>query len=312
MNTSLRHENDILHSKCSEARQTSERATMHLEFVRKQLDATRTELEKIRNENLRMRDEYSRSALDAQIQASAYKEENERLQHKISECEGLVSTLRKDLADREATLGPLQERVRDLEAKAKTQQDTLKIVEQTRQQWTQWTNHMLSKNNRIDPADFQRCKDECDKLKTQLQENEALKSTFEAQVKQAEADQVKLTAQLKEANQKVSKLQNIATNLKAKWKAAEEQAKHAVKPEAESSNAETSGDEKYQKLLAEKNQIQANLNHRIAAHTDLQKKHKDLMAKAREFVADKRLLNIKVVPRNSTSCENSCSNRRMN
>ncbi|KAG2227391.1 hypothetical protein INT45_004347 [Circinella minor] len=275
VNASLRHENDVLHGQYNDVREESERSTLHLEFVRKQLEARRIELEKVREENLRMGDEYSQSTIDAQHQASTYKENNERLQHKVTEFETLIKTLQKDLGEKESEVGPLKARLQELESKSKMYENTMKVVEQTRNQWSTWTSQMLSKSNQIDPAEFQRIKDECDNLKKVTETANKSKNEVEVEVK-------KLQKELEQSKHNIQKFQTVAAGFKRRYEQVDAQLKE------EKAKIKTSGDnavvEKLQKDLDEKT---TQLQQRIKAHESLQKKHQELLNKSREIIERK-------------------------
>ncbi|KAI9496982.1 hypothetical protein BDB00DRAFT_806288 [Zychaea mexicana] len=303
---SVRQKNEILQRQYKAAISKTDQLRSDLQFTQKQVAAFKAQVEAVRAQNVEIESKCQEATRKAQDEAVVYKENNTQLRTTIADLRSQVCTLEKQATESKAAVQPLTDKVATLEAQIKAHTETIETLEKSKQEWDTRTAQIMSKYNKLDPAEVEAAKQERDAMKAQIEPLEKAKTEAEAKLKTLEEQKTALEKELEETKTKVTRFQNAALNFKKRMEQAQEQLKNtAASPAPASAPASPapagSGnaaddeekkalEEKLQKAISEKEQAETNLAQRVNLHTELQGKHKGLLERTRAILAEKNTL----------------------
>ena len=221
--TYLRREKDIVDVQYQLSTQEAKRLRQQLEFAQSQLDETRLKLDQQR----RAEADAERNALshnklmDTLNELNLFRESSVTLRAEAKQATQALSEKSKRVEELEGELQTLNARVAELENLVELREGELKLSQEDRDHWQQRTQNILSKYDRVDPAELEALKEnitslesERDQARSELNEavaeREQAKAELQAQIdgqqvaiKESNADlRSRLSTQFKEVVQK--------------------------------------------------------------------------------------------------------------
>lgn len=180
----LRREKEIVDVQYHLSTQEQKRLRQQLDFTQSQLDDTRLKL-----------DQQRRTEADTERNAMSHKKLMETLNELNLHRESSV-TLRAEskraihaLAEKTqrveeliAQLEPLQTRIAELENLSEMRDGEMKLLQEDRDHWQQRTQNILSKYDRVDPAELEALKEKVTSLESERDEAVASRDDLQAQV----------------------------------------------------------------------------------------------------------------------------------
>ena len=161
----LRREKEIVDVQYELSLQESRRLKQQLEHTVSELNETRLRLEQ---ERQRQQGQQSYSKLAEAInQLNIFRESNETLRNETRQAQGQLAEKVKRVDELTAQIEPLRASVVDLENQQETSQGEIKLLQEDRDRWQKRNQDILSKYDRVDPAEMQELKE---KLSTLEQE----------------------------------------------------------------------------------------------------------------------------------------------
>ncbi|TIA69826.1 hypothetical protein E3P92_03366 [Wallemia ichthyophaga] len=184
----LRNEREYIDLQLSLAKQENTRFKTQLERLNESLDETRALLTEERNKNARgdvsaVQHQELLSKID---QLNLLRESNSTLRFESHRNRNKVLELETALQASQNVIQPIEETIRNLQAELSVSKKEVEHWKEDAERWQKRNQQILSKYERIDPAELQKYKDDAEKLTTSL-------------------DQVK--KELEESNTKVHKLE---------------------------------------------------------------------------------------------------------
>ena len=243
----LRQEKEIIEVRHHMTSSDLERTKRQLESTQSQLDETRLKL-----------DQVQRSAIDVEKNNMSHNKLMETLNELNLHRESAV-TLRAEKKQAEDTLRqrnervemleqeliPLKSRIVELEHLIELKQGEMELLQKDRDGWQQRTQNILSKYDRVDPAELEEMKNRCSELEKARNEAISAQSTLQTQIdgfpeaiEAAKAEQkTRLTEQFKSRDRVMRERRE---QLQAELTSKTEELQAALTREAEAKAAESS------------------------------------------------------------------------
>ncbi|KAM5539450.1 hypothetical protein V8D89_006902 [Ganoderma adspersum] len=199
--TYLCKEKEIIELQLELGKQENTRFKTQVDHLSQSLEETRQALseERERAAQAAVSEEQHSQLAEKINQVAILRESNATLR---SDCEKYMKRARHleaELREVTAQLEPTKEKVRIAQAEVEAKDQQIKLLEDESRRWQERNAQLLSKYDRIDPAEVQSLKDEITQLQTQ---NLELKTAAEQQAADTAAQQFKL-GQLEEMNTKL-------------------------------------------------------------------------------------------------------------
>ncbi|OSD07459.1 hypothetical protein PYCCODRAFT_1456277 [Trametes coccinea BRFM310] len=211
--TYLRKEKEIIELQLELSKQENTRLKTQVDHLSQNLDETRRALSEERERAVQAAaSEAQHSQLAEKInQVAILRESNATLR---SDCDAYAKRARQlDIELRQVTaeLEPTKEQLRVAQAEIEAKEQQIKLLEDESRRWQERNAQLLTKYDRIDPAEVQSLKDEISQLQARNAELEAIVEQQKAEI----ASQQQRLLQLEEAHTKLKTL-NRENNQKAK------------------------------------------------------------------------------------------------
>ncbi|PIL22755.1 transporter [Ganoderma sinense ZZ0214-1] len=199
--TYLRKEKEIIELQLELGKQENTRLKTQVDHLSQNLDETRQALseERERAAQAAVSEEQHSQLAEKINQVAILRESNATLRSDCDKYTKRARRLEAELREVTAQLEPTKEQVRIAQAEVEAKDEQIKMLENESRRWQERNAQLLSKYDRIDPAEVQSLKDEIAQLQTQ---NLELKAAAEQQAIDTAAQQLKLR-QLEEMNTKL-------------------------------------------------------------------------------------------------------------
>ncbi|KAF2153514.1 hypothetical protein K461DRAFT_141426 [Myriangium duriaei CBS 260.36] len=197
----LRREKEIVDVQYELAQQESKRTKQQLDYVQSQLDETRFKL----NEERRQRTDQEANAtshsklLETINELNLYRESSATLRQESRQAQAKLEERIKEVEGLTQQILPLQTRIRETENELETKEGELKLLQDDRDRWRERTQNIISKYDRVDPAEIESMKTKITELET---EREQLQG-YPAQVQQVQQAQEEAQKKWQEARVKL-------------------------------------------------------------------------------------------------------------
>ncbi|GAN03228.1 hypothetical protein MAM1_0036d02680 [Mucor ambiguus] len=290
-NTTLRIEKDASELNYQTERNKRRRAESEMEAIKTQVATLRADIARLREENKSLLEKSSSGALDDKMQYEAFKSQNQLLMMENSQLRETKQKALMEQAKMEAQISPLELKVSSLEAELTQAKSEVEILEKSQKEWTARSAKLLSKYNRIDPAEIESVKAELETTKKELEttrseletlktEKSSVESTVEelqAKIKSNESDRASLV-------QKANERGRMAFELRKKLQATTQKLEEATKS-TDASN-DTASKAEVTKLTQEKEALETQVKDLTTKSTRereaLETQIKDLNAKLQD------------------------------
>jgi nucleoprotein TPR len=180
----LRREKDIVDVQYSLSTQEAKSLRQKLDFTQSQLDETRLKLDQQRRtEADTERNAISHKKLmDTLNELNLYRESSVTLRGESKRAIDALAEKTRRVDELVAQLEPLQIRIAELENSAEMSAGEMKLLQEDRDHWQQRTQNILSKYDRIDPAELESLKEKVTSVEAERDELLAARNDLQAQV----------------------------------------------------------------------------------------------------------------------------------
>jgi nucleoprotein TPR len=221
LNAFLRREKEIVEVQYELKLQESKRLQQQLEYTQSQLDESRLKLDQER----RVHADGGRSALahkdlmEKLNELNLFRESSITLRNEANQARAQLGEKTKRVEELLEQIQPLENKIRELEHGKETTDGEMRLLQEDRDRWQKRTQDIISKYDRIDPAEMEQLKETIESLRTerdtlleekqpvqdQIQGLEAEKATWQ-QSRQRLIDQAKERSriQTKEKNDRTA------------------------------------------------------------------------------------------------------------
>lgn len=216
----LRREKEIVDVQYHLSTQEQKRLRQQLDFTQSQLDDTRIKLDQQRRtEADTERNAMSHTKLMETLnELNLYRESSVTLRGENKRAIDALAEKTRRIEDLAAQLEPLQTRIAELENLSEMRDGEMKLLQEDRDHWRQRTQNILSKYDRVDPAELESLKEKVTALETERDQVVATRDELHAQVanhpEQVKASNAELRARLGE--QFKTKVKELSGKIKDK------------------------------------------------------------------------------------------------
>ncbi|GJJ13307.1 hypothetical protein Clacol_007559 [Clathrus columnatus] len=212
----LRREKEIVDLQLELHKQENMRLKAQIEHLNRSLDETRVSLteERERGANSVVSATQHAELLERINQLNLLRESNATLR---SECESYrkqVESLETKLRHLSTELSPIKEEVTTLKAELSSKNAQVQRLEAENQQWKERNNQILSKYDRVDPAELQQLKDKVSTLEAEKASWDETKTTMEAELAQTERFKANLQSYKTQYADLVTRMRTLMTEHK--------------------------------------------------------------------------------------------------
>ncbi|GAB7350486.1 hypothetical protein MBLNU459_g1079t1 [Dothideomycetes sp. NU459] len=182
----LRREKEIVDVQYELSVQESKRLRQQLDYAQSQLDETRQKLGEERQEQVdRDASAVSHNKLMQTInELNLFRESSATLRHETRQAQAQLGEKAKELESLTAQIEPLQTRIREVENELETKEGEMKLLQDDRDRWRDRTQNIISKYDRVDPAEMESLRTQITDLQTArdqlLTEKQQLQDTVDA------------------------------------------------------------------------------------------------------------------------------------
>lgn len=182
----LRREKEIVDVQYDMSVQESKRLRQQLDYVQGQLDESRQKLDEERRVQADKENTTSNHTqlLQTINELNVYRESSATLRQEARQAQSQLQEKLKDLETVTAQLLPLQAQLRQLEDELQTKGDELKLLEEDRDMWRERTQNIISKYDRVDPAELESLKTQISTLQAERDELVAKRDEMQEQIDQ--------------------------------------------------------------------------------------------------------------------------------
>lgn len=218
--TYLRREKDIVEVQHNLAMQESKRFKQQLDYVQSQLDETRLKLDQERATHA----DGSRVTMAHQDlmeklnELNLFRESSITLRNEARQAQAQLAEKTKQLEELMETIQPLETKVRELENMKEMQEGEIRLLQEDRDRWQKRNQEILSKYDRIDPAEMEQLKAALTALQVERDALSAGQQPLQEKVDALEGEKVKWTEgraklieQFKERSRVITKDRNERT-----------------------------------------------------------------------------------------------------
>lgn len=232
--TYLRRDKEIVDVQHELAIQDSKRLKQQLDYAQSQLDEARLKLDQER----RAQSDGSRSniahkdLMEKLNELNLFRESSITLRNETRQAQAQVEEKTKKVEELLATIQPLKSKLRELENVKAMQDGEMKLLQEDRDRWQKRNQEILSKYDRIDPAEMEQLKEQINTLTAERDELRASQQPLQDQIQTMEANwqasRTKLIEQAKERSRKLTQEKNERVAEKTAERDAVIQEKEAV------------------------------------------------------------------------------------
>lgn len=213
LNTFLRREKEIIEVQYELKVQEAKRLQQQLEYAQSQLDESRLKLDQER----RIHADGSRNSvahkdlMEKLEELNLFRESSITLRNEARQAQTQLAEKTKRVEELIEQIQPLETKIRELEHGKETMGGEMRLLQEDRDRWQKRTQDVISKYDRIDPAEMEQLKETIESLKAErdslLEEQQPLKEKYEALETEKEAwqaNRTKLVDQFKERSRNQS------------------------------------------------------------------------------------------------------------
>lgn len=294
----VRREKEILECQHELNLQESRRLKQQLDQTNKSLEETRALLSEERNlqKEAIVSKELRERLTEKMNMLSVLQESNTILRGENKKLIQQVSALEENGRRLAAKIGPLNARVKEVEAEVELRKDEQKQVGEDRDRWRTRAVEIMAKHDRIDPTEFQELKDANEKFKTEAAENvsamTALKTEQDALQARVEETQGKLTKMTQNAQLWRKRSLEEAAKLKTSHQEVEESKAKVAQLEKALEEVNTRAGSQDQVSKRDRENVQKSLDQLNKLKEKLETENKEL--KDNKEVIEKNFETIKV------------------
>ena len=214
LNAFLRREKEIVEVQYELKVQEAKRLQQQLEYTQSQLDETRLKLDQER----RLHADGGRNTIahkdlmDKLNELNLFRESSITLRNEARQAQAQLAEKTKRVEELTEQIQPLESRIRELEHGRETTDGEMRLLQEDRDRWQKRTQDIISKYDRIDPAEMEQLKETIETLRTErdnlLEEKQPLQEKLqilEAEKATWQQSRQKLIDQAKERSRMQSK-----------------------------------------------------------------------------------------------------------
>lgn len=197
----LRREKEIVDVQYELSTQESKRLQQQLEYAQTQLDETRQKLSEERQQHAdHEANTVSHNKLMQTInELNVFRESSTTLRQEARQAQTQLAEKLKEIESLTSQIQPLQTRIQEVENELETKEGEMKLMQEDRDRWRDRTQNIISKYDRVDPAEMEAMKTqisdlqaERDQLTTEKQELQTKVDTVPGELQQIKDDADKL------------------------------------------------------------------------------------------------------------------------
>lgn len=216
--TYLRREKDIVDVQYQLSLQEAKRLRQQLDFTQSQLDETRLKLDQQRRAEAdadRSKLEHNK-LMESLNELNLYRESSVTLRAEAKQATQALAEKSQRVEELEGQVQSLQARVAELENLVELREGELKLSQEDRDHWQQRTQNILSKYDRVDPAELEALKEKLTSLET---ERDELKSELDKVKAERDEAQKALQEQINATQSAVESAKgDLKTRLESQFK----------------------------------------------------------------------------------------------
>lgn len=180
----LRREKEIVDVQYHLSSQEQKRLRQQLDFTQSQLDETRLKLDQQRRaEADSERNAMSHNKLMETLnELNLFRESSVTLRAEAKQAKEALAEKTRKVHELEERIQPLQTRISELENLSELREGEMKLLQEDRDHWQQRCQNILSKYDRVDPAELESLKMRLTELEQQRDEAVAAQSDLQAQI----------------------------------------------------------------------------------------------------------------------------------
>ena len=199
----LRREKEIVDVQYELSIQESKRLQQQLDYANGQLDDVRQKLaEERRQSSDRIASEGSTNKLMQTInELNLYRESSTTLRNEARQAREKLDEKSQEIERLMSELEPIKSRVGELEGELESKDGEMKLLQNDRDHWRERTQNIISKYDRVDPAELEEMKQQLETLKQEKERLESEQLPLKAEVEGFEA---RLTTAREEASKGLS------------------------------------------------------------------------------------------------------------
>jgi nucleoprotein TPR len=200
----LRREKEIVDVQYHLSTQEAKRLRQQLDHVHTQYDETRLKLDQqLRNEADSERSTMNHNKLMETLnELNLFRESSVTLRAEAKQASIALVEKTQRVSELQAEIEPLKTRISELENFAELREGEMKLLQEDRDYWQQRTQNILSKYDRVDPADLEALKEKVSQLESERDEAVSVREDLQAQIdafpEQMEASRQELRGRLGE------------------------------------------------------------------------------------------------------------------
>lgn len=215
--TYLRRDKEIVDVQYELSIQESKRLRQQLDYVQSQLDETRLKLDQERRAQV----DGSRSTMahknlmDKLEELNLFRESNVTLRNQLGQAQAQLVEKTKQVEELLESIQPLETKVRELESIKEMQEGEIRLLQEDRDRWQKRNQEILSKYDRIDPAEMEQLKESVAALQAEREALVVNQQPLQDQIQALEAEKAtwqqsrsKLIEQAKERSRTLVKDKN--------------------------------------------------------------------------------------------------------
>ncbi|KAF2754877.1 hypothetical protein EJ05DRAFT_136859 [Pseudovirgaria hyperparasitica] len=205
----LRREKEIVDVQYEMSIQEQKRLRQQLEYTQTQLEQTREKLSHERQSQLdKEQNALSHTQLiDTINELNVFRESSTTLRHEARQAQKQLADKVAEVENLVSRIQPLEARVQELENELENKNDNIGLLEKLRDELQQRNQNILSKYNRIDPAEHDSLKEQVATLQTELEQAVAEKQPLQERLDgHVEEMRLALEQQLTTFNERRTKL----------------------------------------------------------------------------------------------------------
>ncbi|EHL00400.1 putative Nucleoprotein TPR [Glarea lozoyensis 74030] len=186
LNAFLRREKEIVEVQYELKVQEAKRLQQQLEYAQSQLDESRLKLDQER----RSQADGGRSAIahkdlmEKLNELNLFRESSITLRNEARQAQTQLTERNKRVEELMAQIQPLETKIRELEHGKETSEGEMRLLQEDRDRWQKRTQDIISKHDRIDPAEMEQLKETVENLEkergTWLEEKQPLEEKIQA------------------------------------------------------------------------------------------------------------------------------------
>lgn len=221
LNSYLRREKEIVEVQYELKAQEAKRLQQQLDYTQSQLDESRLKLDQERRGHA----DAGRSSLtqkdimDKLNELNLFRESSITLRHEARQAQTQLAETTKRVEELMEQIQPLENRIRELEHGKETTDGEMRLLQEDRDRWQKRTQDIISKYDRIDPAEMEQLKETIASLRAErdslLEEQQPLQEkcqTLEAEKVAWQQTRAKIVEQAKDRNRIQSdKIRDLST-----------------------------------------------------------------------------------------------------